>query len=253
METFEEKLIRIAPDVESKMYYHRNKLLGKKSEGRNYISRFLNDGRVPKIIGEANSIVSGVSFTFIYVAYKYTQETGLHIICIPFARDIKRYLYSVTRVNHIVTTENEVGDRILKETIEFVTTKISHHYLERFDDRNHPEVLRCGGSDRAALCDLFCRVEGGKVVGTSFKNVQSIGERYSEKDLDSMIDFFSELSGEGVDKVMKYLNFREGTAILRTRSGFGIYKNQGNSNTMITYISEDMIGKDQERLFNFIT
>lgn len=252
MNNFEDRLRELMPELEKKMSYNMNKLHGKKTYMLDQIKKARKENNYPRLIWSCNTSLGGINFTLLYLIVGYSIMDGAHLMCIPMAKDIKRHLFTVISASQFTLEENEIGDIIKAEKIEARTTKFSHHYLERFDDRNHRDVVRFGSIEVAVLCDLFSSVDEKARTTNTFKDPRSLAKRCKKEDLDKFLELISELSRRNVDSILKYINFEEGISVIRTKSGYGIYKISDHGQTMITYIADYMIGEKQKTIFKML-
>ena len=249
MNTFDEKLIKLMPELEAKMNYHKQKLLGKKSYMSDQVKKVRATKDYPRLVDITDIKVGGIEFRLLHLIVGFSMTYGAHIICIPFTKDIKRRIHVISRVQNYVYEENEVGDyiRVFKNNVKVI--KFSHHYIERFNERTHDQVVKFSDPEIAVICDMFSRVdETGKIVN-SFKDSRTIAQLCNEDQLKEILEVFSELSGRNVDSILKFINFKEGISIIKTRFGYGIQKITDMGSTLITYLSENMIDDGQRKLF----
>ncbi|MBP3732155.1 MAG: hypothetical protein J6I84_02805 [Bacilli bacterium] len=132
-----------------------------------------------------------------------------------------------------------------KEDIEFYAViKFSDHYKERFEERSSGFVRLIGNIDEALSLDL-------QAAHNSFSNPQGI------RDPERAIEILKELTDNTEEHIEKVINIKENISIIKTYTGYGIYRILDITQpvveiVMITWISRDMMTQKQKDMVDML-
>ena len=246
MKTYENRLIELMPELEKKIDYYKNKTLCKRSHVAEKVKEFRTLKEGPQIIDTYKFNLRDIDINLILLITSYNIYIGAHIICLPYSIDNRKHLYFISKNINDKEEVNEYGDLIKIKGTDIRVTKFSHYYLEKYSSKNQEEVSRYGSVESAVLIDIFSDVKDLKDKKTelnSFNDPSITCEKYGKEKLFQVLELLSAISE---DPIFKLIDIKNTISVIKTRSGFGIYKYHKDHQSLITYISEKDIAEEQK-------
>lgn len=241
MDQFVKGLSNNARIILTKGEYYRNKLSSNKSKEEKLVKKACQLGIFPATIErECVRIEEGITCNFfqgvLRINYnKLDNSRSYQTSNYNWIEDSNKKLYTIDKYKDISKETGIKGYRVVI---------FSHHYIDRFIERNNAYITMLGDYREAIIYDLLS-------VYSYFPNIEQIKSVNSDEKLADLLNFIKDVSGvEDEEIVRNYINFEDLISVKRTANGYGIFQIKDDIITMITWINESMLDKNQK---NYLT